>query len=107
MKMILRDFYKLQIQFSDSEVHDAVLNHIKKRRITAERMLDVGCGNGSLALRLSNILGSKETYGIDISQKVIDEARKKGLKVYNVDINVDRLPFPDNHFDLVTADRIN
>ncbi|MCD4745723.1 MAG: class I SAM-dependent methyltransferase [Bacteroidales bacterium] len=47
----------------------------------AERILDFGCGPGRLVIPFSKY--TKEVIGIDVSQKMIDEAQKNCLK-YNV-----------------------
>lgn len=40
---------------------------------------------------------------IDISEKAVSLAKAKGIKAINVDINNEKLPYPDDYFDLVTA----
>jgi SAM-dependent methyltransferase len=63
------------------------------------RILDVGCGTGANLEMLSRF-GAAE--GIDISHEALSFCRERGLK--NVRWGeVERIPFEDERFDLVTA----
>jgi ubiquinone/menaquinone biosynthesis C-methylase UbiE len=69
--------------------------------------LDIGCGPGELVFDLSR--RSFQVTGMDISIKMIHICKGK-LDSYNVPVpvsfsvgDIERLPFPDNTFDLVTA----
>jgi len=63
------------------------------------RMLDIGCGDGSFSLLLKNF--SDEVYGIDISEDAIRLAREKGIKAYIVDLDGEKLPFENDFFNAV------
>ena len=68
------------------------------------RALDVGCGDGLLALRLAVRCG--EVTGIDRDASMIRIARERGAKLPNVSfIEGDFLsePFGENEFDLVCS----
>jgi demethylmenaquinone methyltransferase/2-methoxy-6-polyprenyl-1,4-benzoquinol methylase/phosphoethanolamine N-methyltransferase len=76
--------------------------------IEGERVLDVCCGTGSLALALRVSLGVRgDVHGIDASPEMIDIARHKALKAgVEVDFRVSLaqvLPFTDKTFDLVVS----
>lgn len=67
------------------------------------RVLDVGCGTGTLAVELKKKKSLIELYGVDPDEKILALARKKIMK-NNVTINLkqayaQKLPFADNHFD--------
>jgi len=65
-----------------------------------EKVLDVGCGNGSLIYAISQ-KANIEAFGIDISPKMIDECKAK-YKGINFELtNGKRLPFKDNSLDKV------
>jgi ubiquinone/menaquinone biosynthesis C-methylase UbiE len=64
-----------------------------------DKILDLGCGNGRLVelFRGKNI----EYTGIDNSQKLIEIARQKYSNVNFQFFDGLKIPFPDNHFDVV------
>src|SRR5512134_533919 len=73
-----------------------------------ESVLDVGCGTGTLALVAKERVGSAgSVHGIDPAPRQIARARAKasqqGLSV-NFQLGViERLPFPDQTFDVVQS----
>jgi methionine biosynthesis protein MetW len=66
-----------------------------------QRLLDVGCGDGILGMLVRNRF--EEIYGVDISDKAVEVAQRRGIKAYKVNLNVEALPFEDNYFDSVTC----
>ncbi|MBS7609590.1 class I SAM-dependent methyltransferase, partial [Candidatus Bathyarchaeota archaeon] len=42
-------------------------------------------------------------YGIEISEKGVEMARKNGVKCYRLDVDMEDFPFEDNFFDAVFA----
>lgn len=56
------------------------------------RSLELGCG-----IHLKNSMQAKEAYGIDIREDL-------GKNIYKADLSLERIPFPDNHFDYVIAE---
>ena len=68
-----------------------------------ERILDVGCGDGNFTVLIAKACKAKEVYGIEISEKGVELARKNGIKCYQLDVDAEDFPFEDNFFDAVTA----
>jgi len=66
------------------------------------RVLDVGCGGGNIARGIKKYRPDLEVYGIDISQKAINVAKSRSGKVTFSVAPSEKIPFPDNYFDMVT-----
>jgi demethylmenaquinone methyltransferase/2-methoxy-6-polyprenyl-1,4-benzoquinol methylase len=65
-------------------------------------ILDVACGNGMLLKMLSD-KADFQAYGVDISEKMIIEARNRYPKMQFSVTNSSRLPFQADFFDAVTV----
>lgn len=72
-----------------------------------ERVLDVGCGTGSLAIAIVPKVSPGRVHGVDASREMIEIAKQKSAKVGEyIDFRValaEALPFPEDSFDLVTS----
>jgi ubiquinone/menaquinone biosynthesis C-methylase UbiE len=73
------------------------------------RILDVGCGTGSLARLLARSLDDVQVVGLDADEEMLELARqmlereKLADRVTLRQEDAQRLPFPDASFDLVTS----
>lgn len=73
-----------------------------------ERVLDVGCGPGRLAILAGTVAGpTGEVCGIDPSPEMIELARQNAARAavgvrFEVGA-IEALPYPDNHFDVVLS----
>ncbi|MEM2352305.1 MAG: class I SAM-dependent methyltransferase [Thermoproteota archaeon] len=65
------------------------------------RFLDVGCGDGLLGTLVQDRF--EEIWGVDISDQAIELAKRRGIKAYKVNLNVEGLPFEDGYFDSITC----
>lgn len=71
--------------------------------------LDIGCGGGKLVKLLALQKNNTKVYGLDHSEKMVNlssKVNKSFIKNGSVEIiqgSVSSLPFPDSHFDLITA----
>jgi ubiquinone/menaquinone biosynthesis C-methylase UbiE len=75
---------------------------------TGERVLDVGCGTGTLAIAAKQHVGPAGTvYGVDASPEMIAKAEKKakkaGAEVFFKNALAEALPFPEPGFDAVLS----
>ena len=76
------------------------INFISSWIKTNSRVLDLGCGDGSLLADLTkqrNISG----YGLEIDSDSINQCIAKGVNVIEQDLNNSLENFPDNSFDTV------
>lgn len=78
------------------------------RLCPGERVLDVGCGTGTLAITAKQNVGATGIVcGVDASPEMIARARKKsakaGAQVEFSEAVVEALPYPDKHFDVVLS----
>lgn len=90
----------------ERSLREAILS--KAHLQPGEKVLDVGCGTGVLAVAAKRLVGSSgAVIGVDASPEMTAAARAKALRA-NVDIEVQTalaqaLPFPDDEFDLVAS----
>ncbi|MFA4720636.1 class I SAM-dependent methyltransferase [Pyrococcus kukulkanii] len=84
---------------------ETFLNFLRKHKIRAKRVLDIGCGGGELTLKIAEAVGAEEVYGVHINDKAIKAASSKGIEVVKYNIE-NGLPFEDNFFDLITANQV-
>ncbi len=81
---------------------------IEQAKITnGNRVLDVGCGTGTLAIMIKRIHPDAEVMGIDADSKILGIARAKaakaGIKVTLDQGMADQLPYADSSFDRVLS----
>ena len=78
-----------------------LLPHLRKDM----RLLDVGCGPGSISCSLSKYVPAGSVTGVDATETVLDQARASSKDLNNVSFQVANvvqgLPFPDECFDVV------
>lgn len=71
------------------------------------QVLDLGCDDGELVKkRIKKFVGSADIWGVDIDKKVLEKAKKRGIKTFRLDLNNQKLPFESNFFDVVEANQI-
>ena len=81
---------------------------IEQAKITSgNRVLDVGCGTGTLAIMTKRIHPDAEVVGIDADSKILGIARDKAAKA-GIDVTLDQgmadqLPYADSSFDRVLS----
>ncbi|MFC1790374.1 class I SAM-dependent methyltransferase [Patescibacteria group bacterium] len=86
---------------------DKSLRLIKKYKECQEgqklKALDIGCGDGQVAIRIKEI--GYEIFGLDIAQDQVEVAKKNGVKAVVGDAEK-KFPFKDSFFDVVFCGEI-
>ena len=77
---------------------ETVLSFIENKK--AERILDIGCGDGLIAELFAKKLSAKP-YGLEISKNAVNEAKGRGIDATVFDISEKTLPYDDNSFGVV------
>ena len=72
-----------------------------------QRVLDLGCGTGTLALLVKERQPAAEVVGLDADPEMLDQARSKAERA-GVELRLDEgfsteLPYPDSSFDRVLS----
>lgn len=67
---------------------------------SGHKLLDIGCGAGEISEKLINI--GYEVYGLDISRKALQAAKKKGVKTKRWNLSKG-LPYKNQAFEYVFA----
>ncbi len=75
-------------------------------KLKGERLLDIGCGDGTFTVLLKEALGAREVVGVEVALEAIGAIERKGIKAYQLDIDENPLPFDDAYFDVVYCGEI-
>jgi SAM-dependent methyltransferase len=87
---------------ADAEYEEQILPLARECLAGAQRVLDVGTGEGQLA-RLIVKDGATRVVGLDPTRAQLSVAQERGGGVVYVRGNADALPFPDASFDAVVV----
>lgn len=72
-----------------------------------EKILDIGCGTGSLAIVLKKLNPSAQIVGVDADPKILKiaerKAKKDHLDIEFINAPAEKLPFSKNTFDIVVS----
>jgi SAM-dependent methyltransferase len=82
----------------------AVRSHLYRRvdLLRAERVLDVGCGTGIVTEELAARTRG-QVVAVDVDAAMIAAAQARGGRATYQEGDARRLPFPDEHFDVVVS----
>jgi len=91
---------------SDVKWRKKVIRMVCERKPQA--VLDIATGTGDLALQIGKQLPEAHVIGLDLSEGMLDVARKKAVQrelpgIQFVKGDSENLPFPDSQFDAITV----
>lgn len=69
------------------------------------KVLDMGCGDGSLTRQIGEKIGSAELFGIEVEDELARLCEPNGVKVYRADLN-ETLPLGSESFDVVVSNQV-
>lgn len=109
-----RDYKKmLEKELYNHTFRATIDTFISQNRIhEGQKVLDIGCGWGRIAIGLLARFPTLKVSGIDISEEAISRAPsliEKETGISDVDLHVgsaEELPFADNSFDCITSSRV-
>ena len=83
---------------------------IKHEKVdTTTHILDIGCGTGQTAAYLAHKYKAN-VIGLDINPLMVEKAKKRikneGLPVKIVEASIEKMPFPDQKFDLILSESV-
>jgi SAM-dependent methyltransferase len=89
---------------STNKIYERVADVIDRcpQRVSFKTLLDIGAGPGQLIGLLEEKFGFTAS-AVDYTDKLM---KRPGQKVDIVDLNTQGLPYPDNHFDVVTMTEV-
>ncbi len=91
-------------KFLPDELYINLLRVVKKFIKPKSKILDVGCGTGTLLnLLLKN---GYKCYGVDISEKNILQLKQKFPEINFVQGSITKIPFPESYFDCIFVTEI-
>jgi SAM-dependent methyltransferase len=92
-------------------MHDEIFVQIAQSHVApadgvVRRVLDIGCGPGQAATAFKERFPEAEVWGVDIGAPMVRYAHHRAVKL-GIDAHflqglAEDLPFPDNHFDIVS-----
>ncbi len=100
------DEYSTKYDQKNKAAHQDIIDGLAfqeiKSRAYGKDVLEVGCGTGIWMEEMKPLV--KSIAGVDLSSGMVEQARRKGLKVKKGDAEL--LPFSDASFDLIYSYRV-
>jgi ubiquinone/menaquinone biosynthesis C-methylase UbiE len=101
--------YDRGVQAAFREIFPKLVEDLADEMRGVRRALDVGCGPGQFTVLTAEALPDCEVWGIDLAPTMIELARRHASessaagRLHFEVADVERLPFPDGHFDAVVS----
>jgi len=96
---------------SKEDSHDSTVQSIEEisklmtkiERKHIESIVALGSGRGGLPYSMKSIYNASVVHAVDVNDKLLKTAEKRGLEVHNVDLETEQLPFDTDSIDLVVS----
>jgi len=88
-------------QYSPNRVQYLLGKYLLEKKRCTGKLLDVGSGLGEFSDQLSDM--GYEVFGVEGVEEFVAQQRKRGLKVQQVNLEDEILPFPVGTFDIVVS----
>ena len=88
---------------TEEENRRAILDTVVPR--PGARLLDLGCADGVVTLRIAERVGAGELHGVELVPELAERARAAGIAVTEADLG-ERLPFDDASFDVIHSNQV-
>lgn len=98
---VLADVYEDTFGFIDYT--SDIIELLFKGKVLKTKILDLGCGIGTSTENILKLNQNIEVTGIDVSEKMIELARKKNPKASFIQMNMEQLNFAEGSFDYVIS----
>lgn len=85
---------------------ETVKSFLNKQCIPFSNVLDLGAGSGNDLMTVKEVNNKAILYGVDFYEPNIQILRNKGIKVFEIDIEKEKIPLPDSFIDVVMANQI-
>ena len=82
-----------------------ILESLSKEK-AFDNILDIGCGGGSDLLVVKKHNNQASLTGVDFGNWNQEKLSDNGIELVNVNIEKDKFPFENNHFDLIIANQV-
>jgi ubiquinone/menaquinone biosynthesis C-methylase UbiE len=83
----------------------ARIRELVRAQLPCEAFLDAGCGDGRYLAALADELPERVA-GVDISERILETARRRAPRADLRQANLESLPFGDDAFDLVLSSQV-
>ena len=70
---------------------------------TGDRVVDIACGTGALAIAVAERIGPGKAVGIDVNEGMLNVARSKSSAIEWHNAPAEKLPFSDDSFNCVVS----
>ncbi len=105
---LIRKVWRSNVPYSDNYGRDVIEQWLRIIASSEQRIscLDIGCGTGQDLAIVKKVCNGAILYGVDIDQANLDQCTRLGIRTGRVNLETERMSFPDESFDLVIANQV-